>query len=114
MSKERQRRRAERERQKALAAAKRARAEARARRRRERAEAVKSKLPKRTRWASHQGRLADRRRRRIGLLFAAVFAVQVAVWLLSPSWSLRIGVLIVSLLAVPVAYTLLFGGGARR
>lgn len=109
MSKERQRRRAEREAERARAAAVRERQEVRRRRRRERVAALTARLPKRIKWGTHQGRLADRRRRRQGLLIAAFLVLQVAVFLLSPSWYLRAGVLIVSVLVFPVVSALLFG-----
>ena len=108
MSKERQRRRAERERQQAIAAAARERREAKQRRRRQRVKAVREALPKRTRWSTQQGRLADKRRRRAGLLIAVFLVVQVVTWLLTPNWYARGAALIVGLFALPVAWTLLF------
>lgn len=65
------------------------------------------------RYRSHQGRLAEKRRRRQGLLVAAFLVVQVAVFLLSPSWYLRVGVLIVSVLVFPIVSVLLFGRATR-
>lgn len=109
MSTERRRRRAERERAKEIAAAQRQRRDARTRRRRERLASLRSRLPRRVRWSRQSGRLATRRRRRYAVLAAAFVAVQVVVWLLSADWYLRLGVLLVSLLVVPVVAGLLTG-----
>jgi Flp pilus assembly protein TadB len=109
VSKERQRRRAAREAEVARAAAVRERKEAKRRRRRERVAALTGWLPRPVKWGTHQGRLADRRRRRQGLLIAAFLVLQVVVFLLSPSWYLRIGVLVLSVLVFPVVSVLVFG-----
>jgi Flp pilus assembly protein TadB len=108
MSKERQRRREERERQQAIAAAERERREVKRRRRQQRMRAVRDALPKRTRWNTQQGRLADKRKRRAGLLIAIFVVVQVVTWLMTPNWYARGAALIVCLFALPVAWTLLF------
>lgn len=113
MSKERQRRREARAAEVARAAAVRERREARRRRRKEVVAALTGWLPRPTRYRSHQGRLATRRRRRQGLLIAAFLVLQVVVFLLSGSWYLRFGVLVVSALVFPVLSVLLFGRSAR-
>src|SRR5205807_9738729 len=107
MSKERARLRAERERQRAAAAAARERREARIRRRREMRASVRAALPRRTRWARHQGLLARRRRaQNIGIAVAFV-GVQAVVWAVVPDWSLRLGALGLSVLLTPVVVTLI-------
>ncbi|MBM7788542.1 hypothetical protein [Tenggerimyces flavus] len=108
MSKERQRRREERERLQAIAAAKRERQVARRRKRQQTVKAVRDALPRRTKWSVQQGRLADKRRRRAGLLIAIFLVAQVLTWLLTPNWYARGAAVIVGLFALPVAWTLFF------
>jgi len=106
VSKERARRRAEREREAAVAAAARA-AEAERRERRDaRVRAVTTRLPSRRRRPA--GILAERRRKQNGALVAVLLAINVLVWILSDDWALRLGALVVSILAAPVLHTLLF------
>ncbi|GAB3428032.1 hypothetical protein [Flindersiella endophytica] len=113
MSKERQRRREARAAEVARAAAVRERRETRRRRRRERLAALTAWVPRPVRYRSQQGRLADRRRRRQGLLIAAFLVLQVVVFLLSQSWYLRFGVLVVSALVFPVLSALLTSRATR-
>ncbi|MCR6031991.1 hypothetical protein GGQ22_11090 [Nocardioides sp. zg-579] len=106
MSKERARRREERQREAAVLTAARA-AEAERRERRDaRVRAMTSRLPaRRTR---PTGILAARRRRQWQWLLAGLLVANVAVWVFVPEWSARLGALVVSVLAAPVLFTLLF------
>lgn len=107
MSHERARRRAERE---AAAAVEQSRREAHQQRtaaRATRRKAVEDALPRPTRVARQRGILETRRRRRWRAAVLVVVLVQVATWLLSDSWALRVGVLGLSLLAAPVVLVLL-------
>lgn len=105
MSKERAQRRAEREREAAAVAAARA-AEAERRERREaRMRALTSRLPTARRGPS--GVLAERHRRRTGLLVVAVIAVNVIVWLASSDGMVRFLALVLSLLIAPIVSILM-------
>ena len=107
MSKERKRRREEREQLAAQAAAVREAEARRLARREARVRAVTSRLPQRH--SRQTGILAERRRNQLGLTFAVLAAVNVLVFAFSPDWSMRALVLVVSVLAAPVVYTMLFG-----
>jgi Flp pilus assembly protein TadB len=106
MSKERKLRRKERERVAAEAAAARAAAAERLARREARVRALTSRLPQRH--SRQTGALAERRRNQVGLTFAVLAAANVLVFAFVPEWSLRALVLVVSVLAAPVVYTMLF------
>jgi hypothetical protein len=71
-------------------------------------------VPRPVRWSTHQGRLATRRRRRQGLVVAAFLVLQVVVFLLTDSWYLRFGVLVVSVLVFPMLSAVLSGRRAAR
>ncbi len=111
MSKERARRRAAREHETALKAAARAAEAERRDRRQARATAVRrattDRLPRVTRTRRPTGPLARRRRIQTSLLFAALVAVNLLVWLVRPDWAARLAALVVSILAAPVLVTLL-------
>ncbi len=106
MSKERARRRAERETAAAAARAVRERSQ----RRRARWSALRARLvPRRT--TPRTGRdsaLARHRARQNGLLAAVVVAVNAVLWLLSPSWLVRGGAAVLTLLVWPVLLVVLF------
>ncbi|GAA0391985.1 hypothetical protein GCM10009530_49090 [Microbispora corallina] len=108
MSRERARRRAEREAERAREAAVRAEREARAARRRELRGRVTAVLPRPVRVARQGGYRARRRRTQNGVLAVLWFLVQVLAWILLDSWMARLGVLLVSLLLVPVLVTIVF------
>ncbi|MGJ6966485.1 hypothetical protein ACSDR0_31695 [Streptosporangium sp. G11] len=109
MSKERARRRAEREAEQARQAALRAEREARLVRRRERVGRMVALLPGRpVRIVSQGGIMARRRRAQNGVAAVLFLIVQVIVWLLWSSWAARFGVLVLSLLFVPLFLTLVF------
>ncbi|WP_030919485.1 hypothetical protein [Streptosporangium amethystogenes] len=109
MSRERARRRAEREAEQARLAALRAEREARLARRRERVGKVTALLPGRpVRIVSQGGIKARRRRAQNGVAAVLFLIVQVIVWLLWSSWAARFGVLVLSLLFVPLFLTLVF------
>ncbi|MFZ9987399.1 MAG: hypothetical protein ACO3ID_00395 [Candidatus Nanopelagicales bacterium] len=107
MAKERARRRAERE----AAAAKERQARARKRARRERLDKVKgavtAAVPDKPRVTP--GLLARKRRRRLLAFALAVVAICALTWPFLPSWSARIVVLVLALLAAPVVWVLSFG-----
>ncbi len=63
---------------------------------------LRAHLPRRMRWSRQTGRLATRRRRRYTAVAVLFAAIQIATWLLSPDVYLRLGVLLVSLLVMPV------------
>ena len=107
MAKERARKRAERE----AAAAREREERARRRARKERVERVRtsvaSALPDRPKVAP--GLLARRRRRRLFAFALGIIAIQVLVWPFVPSWTGRLVVLVLTLLAAPVVWVLSFG-----
>ena len=107
MSKERKLRREEREREVAEAAVAREAEAERLARRQARVRAVTSRLPQRH--SRQTGVLAERRRNQLGLTFAVLAAVNILVFAFSPDWSLRALVLVVSVLAAPVVFTMMFG-----
>ncbi|GAA3196445.1 hypothetical protein [Nonomuraea roseoviolacea] len=105
MSKERARRRAEREAARERAALRNEERQARAARRR----AVVARLTPRPVRFARQGGLRARRRRAQNAVVALAFAlVQVMVWLVWASLAVSFGVLVLSLLLVPVVMTLAF------
>lgn len=109
MSRERARRRAEREAEQARQAGLRAAREARLAQRRERVAKVTALLPGRpVRIVSQGGIMARRRRAQNGVAAVLFLIVQVIVWLLWSSWAARFGVLVLSLLFVPLFLTLVF------
>ena len=55
------------------------------------------------------GLLARRRRRRLAALALGIVAIQVITWPFLPTWSARLVVLGLTLLAAPVAWVLSFG-----
>ncbi|MFI0416862.1 hypothetical protein [Spongiactinospora sp. 9N601] len=108
MSKERARRRAEREAERERQAAVRAQREARLARRRERRGRLLAALPRRVRVVRQGGLLARRQRAQNAVFLALFLIVQVLAWLLFSAWAARLGVLVLSLLIVPVLVTLVF------
>ncbi|GAW51431.1 MULTISPECIES: hypothetical protein [unclassified Nocardioides] len=106
MSKERAQRRAEREREAAVLAAARAAEAERQERRAARLRAVTSQLPKRR--ARPTGIIAERRRKQTGATIALLLALNVLVWVFLRDWGVSLAALVVSLLAAPVLYTMLF------
>ncbi|MBG0817421.1 hypothetical protein [Planomonospora sp. ID82291] len=113
MSKERARRRAEREAEQARQAALRAERQARTARRRRLLGKVTAPavalLPRRpVRIAGQRGVIARRRRTQNGVVAVLFLIVQVIAWLIWSSWAARLGVLLLSLLLVPVLVTVVF------
>ena len=106
MSKERAQRREAREREAAIVAAAKASAAERRERREARSRAVRSRLP--VRHSRETGVLAARRRKQTGATVAMLLVLNVLVWVVFPDWAVRAMALIVSLLAAPVLYTMLF------
>lgn len=105
LSKERARRRAERE---AAEAAERAARQRRAARTRK-VEAVKAAATAPLRQsAGRQSALQRQRARQNGVLAACALLGHVALWLLVPSWVVRIGALVLTALAWPVLLVVLF------
>lgn len=107
MAKERARKRAEREAANAAEREKRARKRARKARIERGRQAVASLVPdapKRT-----PGLLARRRRRRLFAFALGIIAVCALTWPFLPSWTARIVVLVLALLAAPVVWVLSFG-----
>jgi len=107
MAKQRARKRAERE----AAAEKEREQRARRRARKERVERVRSSvasaIPDRPRVTP--GLLARRRRRRLVAFLLGIALIQVIAWPLLPTWSSRLVVLGLTLLAAPVVWVLSFG-----
>ena len=105
MSKERARRREAREREAAIKAAARARDEER----RQRAAARKKKL---TGWVPRPrltpGILARKRRINLGATIGILAFLNVVLWIARDDWAARLGGVLVSVLAAPVLYTMLF------
>jgi Flp pilus assembly protein TadB len=105
VSKERARRRAERE--AAAAAEREARQRSQARTRK--VEAVKQAATAPLRQsAGRQTALQRQRAKQNGILAASVLAAHVALWLLVPSWVIRIGALVLTALAWPLLLVVLF------
>ena len=105
MSKERQRRREEREREQAIRTAARAAVREREERWAARRRMLTGWIPE-PRW--RPGVVARRRRRELTGTVVLLLVLNVAVWVLLPAWSARLGALVVSLLVAPVLHTLLF------
>jgi hypothetical protein len=105
VSKERAQRRAEREREAAVMAAARAAEAERKERREARHRTLTGWLPKRRR---PTGILAERRRKQTGATIAMLLALNVLVWVFLQDWGISLAALVVSLLAAPVLYTMLF------
>ena len=105
MSKERAQRRAEREREAAIRAAARAREEER----RQRAAARKRRL---TGWVPRPrftpGLLARKRRINLAVTIGILVFLNVILWIVRVDWGARFGGVLVSILAAPVLYTMLF------
>ncbi|GAA3807149.1 hypothetical protein GCM10022226_29120 [Sphaerisporangium flaviroseum] len=108
MSKERARRRAEREAEQARQAAVRAEREARMARRRELRNRLVAVLPRPVRVARQGGLIARRQRAQNAVVAVLFVLVQVVAWLLLSGWAARLGVLVLSLLLVPMLITVVF------
>jgi Flp pilus assembly protein TadB len=104
MSKARARRREQRQAEAAVGRAARVKAAARARRR----SAIRSALTAPMRQGRRETALRRHRGRQNGILAASLVAGHVALWLLTPSWLVRIGALVLTVLAWPVLIVLLF------
>ncbi|WP_248964868.1 hypothetical protein [Sphaerisporangium perillae] len=108
MSKERARRRAEREAEKARQAALRAAREARRARRRELRGRLVAVMPRPVRVARQGGLIARRHRTQNAVVAVLFVLVQAGAWLLLDGWAARVGVLVLSLLLLPVLVTVVF------
>ncbi|MDH2428573.1 hypothetical protein [Sphaerisporangium sp. TRM90804] len=108
MSKERARRRAAREAEQARQAEARAAREARRARRRELLGRFAAMVPKPVRVARQGGVMARRRRAQNAVVAGLFVLVQVLAWMLLSGWAARAGVLVLSLLLVPVFVTVAF------
>lgn len=107
MVKERARKRAEREAAEGREREQRARRRARRDRVDRARHAVVSALPGRPKVAP--GLLARRRRRRLIAFALGIIAIQVLTWPFLTSWTARLVVLVLTLLAAPVVWVLSFG-----
>ena len=107
MAKERARKRAEREAARAAEREKRARKRVRRERIDRGKRAVASLVPDAPRRTP--GLLARRRRRRLMAFAIAIIAIQVLTWPFLPSWTARLVVLGLTLLAAPVVWVMSFG-----
>ena len=108
MSRERALRRAERQRLAEDARARRERQRLRRQRRQAALDAVRQRLPRRTRWGRHRGLLAHRRRMQNALLLGLFLVSQAIVWLIwSDPW-IRAAAAVFGVLAMPVVVTLAF------
>ena len=107
MAKDRARRRAEREAQAAREREERARTRARKERLDRGRKALTSLVPDAPKRAP--GLLARRRRRRLMAFGAGILVVQLVLWPLLPSWSARLVVLALCLIAAPIVWVLSFG-----
>jgi hypothetical protein len=107
VSKERAQRRAVREQEAAVRAAARAAEQERRERRAARKKSITRRLPK---WGTGRqtGTLARRRRNQTRFLVVLLVALNVLLWSEREEWGIRVGALIVSILAAPVLHTLLF------
>jgi hypothetical protein len=113
MSKERARRRAEREREAAVKAAARAAERERAERRAARRRALARRLPFLSPGPGGPsgrpgGVLAHRARQQTTFLVCLLVALNALLWFARDDWAIRLAGVVVSLLAAPVLYTLLF------
>lgn len=107
MSKERARRRAQREQEAAMRAAAHATEQERRERRAARKRALARRLPK---WGTGRqtGILAQRRRAQTTFVVCLLVALNLLLWFIRDEWGIRFGALVVSILAAPVIYTLMF------
>lgn len=112
MSKERARRRAVRQaeaaRRAAVASRRSARQVARRRRRQRWRVATRSALP----WRPGQ-RWSRRTRAQRAVVLALLLGVFVVTWMITPSWSIRLAVLLVALLATPALVTMVLDRSSR-
>lgn len=108
MSKARAQRRADRERVAAEQRSARERRAARLTARRARTAALRDRLPRRTRWGTHRGILARRRRAQNAFVLGLYVVAQVVVWLLTSDPWVRAASALLGVLAVPVLVTLAF------
>ncbi|GII65799.1 hypothetical protein Skr01_58840 [Sphaerisporangium krabiense] len=108
MSKERARRRAEREAEQARLAARRAERDARAARWRRRRGRLLALVPRPVRVARQGGLIARRQRAQNAVVAVLFVLVQALAWILLDGWAARVGVLVLSLLLVPVLVTVVF------
>jgi Flp pilus assembly protein TadB len=106
VSRERAQRRAERAQRTEREDAARAKREQRLARRRATRQALRDRVPQRTRWHGQQGILARRRRRQNGLILLVLIVSQSVVWLLTGDPWLRVTAALLALLATPVLVTL--------
>jgi hypothetical protein len=111
VSKERAIRRAAREAEQEKRAAERARLDAAAARRRDRNARWVRRLSwlrgvGSTRWSRSTAPLATKRRRIWGFVAVCFVVLQALTWIITPSWGMRVAVLVVSLFALPVAVAL--------
>ncbi len=106
MSRERAHQRAERERVQAAESVRRARKQDRADRRRARRRRVTNAVPDLP--SRRPGLLAARHRRRLWALTAGGLLIQLAAWIVVDSWGGRALVLLLTLFAAPVVWTLVF------
>ena len=105
MSRERARRREEREREAAIRAAARARQEERRQRTLARRRRLVGWVP---RPRLKPGILARRARARMTITACLLVALNVVLWIVRPDWEARFAGVVLSLLAAPVLYTMLF------
>ena len=105
MSKERAQRRAEREREAAIKAAARAREEERLQRAAARRQRLTGWVP-RARFTP--GILARKRRVNLAATIGILAFLNVILWIARDDWAARFGGILVSILAAPVLYTMLF------
>jgi hypothetical protein len=108
LSRERARRRAEREAEQARLAAVRAEREARLARRRARRDRLAALVPRPVRVARQGGLIARRRRAQNAVVAVLFVLVQALAWTLLDGWAARAGVLVLSVLLVPVLVTVVF------
>jgi hypothetical protein len=111
VSKERARRRAEREAAAAVEKAARARRSARTRWMAQLRETIAAPL---RRGAKRETALQRHRGRQNGVLAASVLSAHAALWLLTPSWLVRIGALVLTALVWPLLLVVLFDRRSSR
>jgi hypothetical protein len=102
----RARARAERQRAAADAAARRARETAAAARRKARVDRLTGWLPRGS--GRQSGAFAARRRTQVRVVVAALLALNIVLWFVTPSWTARLSAIALSVLIAPVLHTLLF------
>ncbi|MET8140234.1 hypothetical protein ABZU32_07995 [Sphaerisporangium sp. NPDC005288] len=108
MSKERARRRAEREAEQARQAALRAEREARRAKWRRLRARLAAAVPRPIRVARQGGVIARRHKAQNAVVAMLFVLVQAGAWLLLGGWAARLGVLVLSLLLLPVLVTVVF------